>query len=149
MSTTSPRVHRFLLTGLALLLVVSAAASFAEESAETSEPATAADNADAPLPIMGMQVWIDEETGELRAPTALEASKLSAAIEKMFAGVRAKSAPVHHENGMISAEVPYEMLDFSVVRVQTDGSLDFDCVEGPDAALATVEADTHVRPEEE
>lgn len=82
------------------------------------------------LPIYGMQVWIDEETGQMRAPTAAEAAYVANLTRRMFA-TKAQAAPkaVVHENGMTSVELGTEFLEFSMVRILPDGSLEHECVD--------------------
>lgn len=84
-----------------------------------------------PVTVFGMQVFIDTETGQLRPPTAAEAAEMSAMMQQMFGGAQQSeataAAPTLHADGMLSAELDFGLLDFSVARTLPDGSLTTDC----------------------
>ena len=138
---------------LAVALVLATGSAFsAEPVAVPAQAEDAAEKTYEPMTVLGMQVHIDPETGELRTPTPEEAAALSAQMQQMF-GSAAAAEPelVYHKNGMISAELDFGSMDFSVVRIAGDGAPVFDCVDGAGAAaeLAATPAPNSVGPEEE
>jgi len=138
-------------TAIAMVLlagVVLEAADRPERSAETRlEPAAAMKAPSAsrytPMEIYGVQVFIDSETGLMRTPTPDEAAALSAELRSRFAdrAPRTKSlaAPVVHADGAISMELDPSLFNFSVVQIQPDGELKFECTKGHDHASELVE----------
>lgn len=98
----------------------------------------------APLKVLGMQVWIDKETGQLRPPTAKESAELAKMMQEFAARARAvrpgqpvgraQGADVQQEvaqqqlpNGAVMVELGLEHLDFSQVHIDADGKLEFSC----------------------
>lgn len=138
---------------LAVALVLATGSAFAAEPVAGPAPAEEpAEKTYEPMRVLGMQVHIDPETGELRTPTPEEAAALSAQLRQMFAAAPApQAAAVEHENGTISMELGLEHMDFSVVRVAPDGTAAFDCVDDAAQAAALVgsPASTRLGPEEE
>ncbi len=132
------------LLAVALVLALTGPAFAAEPVAESMDAESAANEPTRtyePMQVLGMQVHIDPKTGELRTPTPEEAAALSAQLHQMFgAPEAAQPKVVEHANGMLSAEVDFSMMDFSVARIAADGSPVFDCVDGAQAAAALAEA---------
>ena len=89
-------------------------------------------------PIYGMQMWVDQETGDLRAPTREEAAYFSGLIRKMFAGKATQPQPRPLKSGGLAVELGESMMEFSVVRITEDGTLERGCVDDADQALAFV-----------
>ena len=96
-----------------------------------------------PMEIYGVQVFIDPETGLMRTPTPEEAAALSAELRSRFTGrtlrMKAQTAPVVHGNGAISMELDPSLFNFSVVQIQPDGEVKFECIKGHDHASKLVE----------
>jgi len=96
-----------------------------------------------PMKIYGVKVFIDRETGLMRTPTTEEAAALSAELRSRFAdrAPRTKSlaAPIVHADGTISMELDPGLFNFSVVQIQPDGELRFECTKGHDHASELVE----------
>lgn len=109
----------------------------APTTTQTEAPAPAEEQVST-LPIYGMQMWIDQDTGELRAPTREEAAHLSGMIRKMFAGKAAKPEMRRLKNGTLVAELGESMMEFAVVRIAEDGSLERGCVDDAAQALEFV-----------
>jgi hypothetical protein len=107
-------------------------------SAQASGPAAPSAPSDAPMKIFGVQVFIDPETGELRAPSPEEAAALAAEMQRQF-GVRSKSAPEPRQvtlaDGTVMMELDPSLYSVSVARVLPDGTVSFDCLEGHDHHL--------------
>ncbi|MCG8460650.1 MAG: hypothetical protein MI919_30580 [Holophagales bacterium] len=139
------------------LLALASGTLAAEEAQPAAEPAAApttlaeqAEPATGELPIFGMQAWIDAETGELRAPTAEEAARFSAALRGMFAKSQAEPEVRTHENGMVSVSFHESMLEFSVAHIGADGKIHRDCVDDAHHALEWIQQPaTNDQPEEE
>lgn len=83
----------------------------------------------------GAVVVRDAETGQLRAPTAAEASALRKSGPAVSAAARA-AAPVQRKlaHGAVMMELPEEMMQFSVVSRAADGALVRSCVQGAEQA---------------
>jgi len=136
------RFYMFLLIVIAVAL---AGASTAEtgESDSSTEPVAAeptVDMAGETLPVRGMQVFKDADTGEMRAPTAKEAAELSKQLREMF-GNRKVAEPrgFTYKNGMTSWQIDPSLFKFSVARVEADGTITTDCIQGPEKTLEYVE----------
>jgi hypothetical protein len=131
---------------LALVLVAfGSLAAVADEEATpvgTEVPSTMEAEGVIPVPIAGMTVFIDEETGELRQPSAEEAAALAKAMQKMFgasAGLApAASAESVTATGGVALEVGPDQLNFSVATVAADGTVRFECLDSAHAAEAHV-----------
>ena len=68
--------HVWLTWALAAALVLGPGSLALAESPEEGPMAEAtAELAEAPVPVYGMQAWIDADTGQLRGPTASEAAQ--------------------------------------------------------------------------
>lgn len=83
----------------------------------------------------GLTIARDAETGALRAPTDSEAAALGAAP--------AASTPIVEfvtATGAIAAQVPEDMLTYTVVSKRADGSIDSVCLPTKEAAEAAVQA---------
>jgi len=126
------------LAGMAFLVLGATLAVAGESeshaSAKAVQPAEA--EGDAPVSVAGMTVFIDKETGQLRQPTAEEAAVLSAAVQRLFGGQRARTThkQVTHKSGAIGAKLGLEHLAFSVATLGADGELAYDCASSPEAA---------------
>lgn len=91
-------------------------------------------------PLAGMTVFIDEETGEFRAPTAEEAAALSAAMQKLLApasrSVAAQTAsPRKFANGTVGVRLGLSQMAFSTATVGADGKITQSCAHGPEQAM--------------
>ncbi|REJ75802.1 MAG: hypothetical protein DWQ36_08810 [Acidobacteria bacterium] len=109
---------------------------------EVRENALAATTSYQPMEVMGMQVWIDPVTGQMRPPTPAEAAKLSAEMRKLF-GARSQRGEQPQSvreqtlaNGTVMLELGLGHLDFSVVHQRPDGSLEYGCVDDSHRALS-------------
>ena len=98
-------------------------------------------DADSPAPVAGMTVFIDEETGEFRAPSAAEAAELAAAMQSMLTpGARSAAAATPTEqtfaDGTVGVDLGLSQLMFSVATIGADGKIARECAHGPDTAAA-------------
>ena len=92
-----------------------------------------------PVDIFGGQVLYNEETKQLKAPTPEQAAALSAALKARYGRIEARTtsdAPVVAKNssGAFVAQLDGSQLNFSVARVQPDGTLGVDCTKDHDHA---------------
>jgi hypothetical protein len=100
----------------------------------------------------GLRVVKDPVTGELRAPTGEEAAALQSAapvdargasvVRRGLATGKINPQRVTHANGMMSLELDESTLSYSVARRNADGTTDWVCVTGPEAAAAALAAKT-------
>jgi hypothetical protein len=139
---------------LAVVVATFGGAALAESPAGSDAQATAeATKEYTPVKVLGMQVFIDSETGQMRPPTAAEAAELSAALQQMLGAATQAAAPtmVHHEGGMLSVELDFAHMDFSVVRTLPDGSLTSECADGLEQATELMQqpAETPTESEEQ
>lgn len=99
---------------------------------------------------VGLRVVRDPVTGQLRAPTAEEAT----AMDERDAAARAAQPAAAPATGAAESAVPMEFrqsngvryrvgdtfLSYSVVKRSADGTLDLQCVTGEEAALKLLKA---------
>ncbi len=151
MQESTRRIMTFVLAGL---LVFGLSTAFAETPGpeaqeETAAPAAGADeaaiqpaNEHVTVPFAGMQIAVDPETGRLRPPTAVEAAKLAAGMRKMFGKpVHSKSGPqvTEHADGMLSAVIAPDLIRYSVLHINEDGSRTQECLKSPGGLEALIE----------
>jgi hypothetical protein len=100
----------------------------------SEEPAASEDS----LLVGGMTVFIDEETGEFRQPTAEEAAVLSAAMQRVFSSVAksaaSSAAPQAFAGGAKGVRLGLNQMAFSVATVGTHGKITQECAHGPEQA---------------
>lgn len=115
-----------------------AAETPAATKAETLEDASR--DLEVELPFGGMTVAIDPATGKLRPPTPAQARELAKQMAAHFGKHAGQPVRVlQHRNGMLSAVLSPENMDFSVATVDENGKLRFQCVDSVEkAAEATV-----------
>ncbi|MEM9557510.1 MAG: hypothetical protein AAGC60_24840 [Acidobacteriota bacterium] len=138
---------------LAMACVALACGVWAEQPVtETTTESATADAAVEPAaerPVESMQMWVDQETGALRAPTQEEAARLSAALQRMFAAEKVAPRVRTDKSGMLAVELGTSMMEFSVVRVEEDGTLTRKCVDDAQQALEFIQAAPAPRVERE
>lgn len=95
----------------------------------------------------GAVVVRDAETGQLRAPTAAEASALRKSGPAVSAAART-AAPMQRKlpSGAVMIELPEEMMQFSVVSRAADGSLVRACVQGAEQAAKSATQPQFAKP---
>lgn len=116
------------------------------ETSQAAAPAAevcAAAPGSAPMKIFGMQVFIDPETGLVRAPSPDEAAALSAEMQRQFGATaprtKAMSGPVVRADGIVMAQVDISLMHSSVAHILPDGTVSFDCVKEHDHGLDDAE----------
>ena len=122
---------RGLVLALAALLAVVVPAMADEAAAE--EAGTAA------IQFAGMQLHLDPETGEMRAPSAEEARQLSKVMHQRFGRHLVTRAPSPNKNGDLQVVLGLEHFNFTVLTVNVDGEPVTHCLddlEGAAEALA-------------
>jgi hypothetical protein len=108
-----------------------------EASAETGEQTFV------PVTFAGMQVFVDQETGRLRPPTAEEARELAQRMRQHLGQNKAAAyEPQVQKDGTMSVVVGTDHLNFTVAVVDENGELHTDCVNGQHAAEEAVAAGT-------
>lgn len=125
--------------GLLALGLVGAPALMAEET--SAQPAQ---ELVVELPFGGMTVAIDPTTGKLRQPTPAQARELARQMAAFFGKHASEPAQVfQHKSGMLSAVLSPEDMDFTVVTVDAEGKVRFQCVDSVEkAAIATLSTPT-------
>ena len=116
-----------------LPLGAEAPATTTEPEIATTAPAAANEPVQVEVPLIGMTVAVDPVTGRLRQPTPAEARELAASL---LSKVGRTSAPqvLHHRDGMLSAVLTLDYLDFSEATLDADGNLALTCAGDHDAA---------------
>lgn len=137
------------LTAGALIAFGGAEATAAEPEAA---PSVAASHGEAPaakaedtvVTFAGLQIAIDPETGRLRPPTEEEAAALAQGMRDLFGSQSFAAASdtvvTEHKDGMLSAVLGLDTLNFTVLRSNGDGTYSKECVSSPEAAEAFVAA---------
>jgi len=133
-----------MLSAAVMILLASAAAEASEPMtrSEGSGPVSAAEiqfaanAADTPVKILGVQVFIDPKTGLMRTPSPEEAAALNAELRRFFGSpaeeAKALPAPVVLANGTMKQRLDSSLMNVSVAHIHPGGELSFDCVKGHD-----------------
>ena len=131
---------------LTLALVVFGAPAIADQPAATpsvaaAEQASATARADdVKVTFAGMQIAIDPATGRLRPPTEKEAAELAQGMRDLFASesfaAASETVVTEHPDGMLSAVLGFDALNFTVLRSNGDGTYSRRCVSSPEEAAA-------------
>ncbi len=131
-----PRASLKVVAGIAIL----GAAAFllgGSSAAEESQPSNGAQAPalEVPHPLLnGMVVSIDPVTGRMRAPTPAERQQLAAAFKKQY-GEPQPVRVLAHRDGMLSAVLGVDHLDFEVATLRPDGTAELSCVDEPEQAV--------------
>jgi hypothetical protein len=89
---------------------------------------------DVMVTIGSTQVAVDPKTGDLRPLTRAEAKKLAAAMRKMFKSRRIDE-PTLRPDGALSAIAVPNVLQFSVARIESDGTVAVGHADGVEKAI--------------
>ncbi len=103
-----------------LLLLLAAALCLSANADETID-------ASRPLP-PGVQVYIDEETGEVRAPTKEETAAAAEAFRRRYLDLSVDKPVVEHADGSLSQELGSRHRMFAVARIGEDGEVETQCL---------------------
>jgi hypothetical protein len=138
---------------LMLLAAVAASASAEDESGKGTTGAAAkagaqADNAESEeVGVLGMKVFIDKATGQMRPPTAAEAAQLQKGMRQLIARAQKRSAQsgaramgssrtrasrTKLRDGTVIRRLDPSLYQFSTVTIRPDGALHADCAKGED-----------------
>jgi len=99
------------------------------------EPAPAADAVANAATVPGsVQVFIDEETGEVRAPTEAETAAMAEQFRRRYIDLSVEKPVVYHEDGSISKELGSRHRMYTVARISEDGALENVCLPAEQAA---------------
>lgn len=90
----------------------------------------------------GVRVFIDPETGQVREPDPGELGVSSQ-------GVDAPPQPIVGVNGMEGLRLTDAQMSFAMVRKNADGTVSFECVDGPGKAAAAPAAPSKPVPTKE
>jgi hypothetical protein len=121
------------------------AITVASRQRNVSEPATQervylmANKPSSNLPtikVVGQDVHVDGETGQIRALTPDEAQKIAAGLKDLINDSPEGLKTVQHADGSMSVNVEGRFQNVTVARVNTDGSVSESCVNNPKAAAA-------------
>jgi hypothetical protein len=118
----------------ALLLVSSLAVpAFAAEQPAQTDSVIRIDHT-------ALQAAIDPTTGQIRQLTPVEARELAASFMKSV--VRKPLKPVTASNGMTTIELDDTYQNYFTARIDVDGVISFNCVNGPDQVVSILTGDT-------
>jgi len=124
-------------------LVNVASMSLALMAAASLPLQAAAHELQAPSQGTGMTVVRDAETGKLRAPTAEEQVTMTAAKAAKSLNFRVAAKPTmqrYHASGARGARLTDEFMSTSIALIKPDGSLEKQCFESSEAAVAAMSA---------
>jgi hypothetical protein len=93
------------------------------------------------VPVAGMQVAIDAETGRLRQPTAAEARQLLQGLRQMLRPAPKAHVAQEHADGTLSLVLGDEYLSVYMAKVGGDGGLVQACVDSAAGAEAFLNGD--------
>lgn len=134
----------FLPGAIALICVGTAHAQGSPDSSSDFESQLAAVQAQSDnqgsVPLAGMTVFIDEETGQFRAPTAEEAAALSAEINKPLNSAAAPAARsdsyamIRSTNDAIGVRLGASQMVYTMATVGADGKVTQNCFHGSEEA---------------
>jgi hypothetical protein len=124
-----------LITATALLALGVGAVVLADNSAK---PAPA--SKEVTVPVAGVMVSVDPQTGQIRQPSPEEIKALTEGLQKQF-GSPTPVKVVEYPNGMVSVELPDDYMQYTVLQVNPDGTRTVECVTGATAADALLNAD--------
>ena len=88
------------------------------------------------IKVVGNDVHVDGETGQIRALTPDEAQKIAAGLKQLINDSPEGLTPVHHADGSVSVNAEGRFQNVTVARINTDGSVSESCVNNPKAAAA-------------
>ncbi len=88
------------------------------------------------IKVVGQDVHVDGETGQIRALTPDEAEKLAAGLKELINDSPEGLNEVQHADGSVSVDVQGRFQNVTVARINTDGSISRSCVNNPQAAGA-------------
>ncbi len=120
-----------------LLLVLATAIGLGPDAAAEDASAAAPAGEEeryTPIEVLGLQVAIDRETGQLRPPTRLEREHLARGMQALFSGVQPNLRSFELPDGTVGLELDLALLDFAVAKVLPDGSVAMNCVDGAEPA---------------
>ncbi len=86
--------------------------------------------------VMGQEIQVDRETGQMKPLNAQETEKLAQALKKMVNQSTDALAQVKHSDGSVSMELDGRFQNVTVARVNNDGTVSKSCVDNPRAAAA-------------
>lgn len=114
---------------LAALSLISALVLADEAVTPNGDATTAA----APAAV-GVQVFIDEATGEVRSPTEAETAEIAEQFRRKFIDLSVDKPPVYHADGSISKELGSRYQMYTVARLTGDGQIETQCLPAEQAA---------------
>lgn len=137
--------RQVLMAALAVLVLgFGAATSISAQTAHVdkkkNKKSVAVSNDEARTGGSGQQAAIDPQTGKLREPTPEEARKLSEGMKEHLKPSKPGPRVVQLADGTMSMELTEEHMDFTVVKINPDGTMSMECVKGANAANAFVGA---------
>lgn len=106
----------------------------------SAAPAAPAPAAPAPVPLPGMVVAIDPETGEPGMPSPGQLAELRALAVPEINTSAEGLIEVHHPDGSVSIDLQGRFQQYSMARIGPDGKLRFECNDASHAACRTTRA---------
>lgn len=113
---------------LAVFSLISLALSADEPTSAESGPDSSAQAASVAASAAGVQVFIDEQTGEVRSPTEAETAAMAEAFRNRYIESFPDKPVVYRPDGSISQELGTGHRLYTVARLSADGELETQCL---------------------
>lgn len=84
--------------------------------------------------VAGQDIQVDTQTGEIKPLTPQEAQQLANGLAPMLDNSTDGLVQVHHADGSVSMDLQGRFQNVTVVKVNTDGTIEQGCVDNPRAA---------------
>lgn len=84
--------------------------------------------------VAGQDIQVDTQTGQIKPLTPQEAQQLANGLAPMLDNSTDGLVQVHHADGSVSMDLQGRFQNVTVVKVNTDGTVEQGCVDNPRAA---------------
>lgn len=84
--------------------------------------------------VAGQDIQVDTQTGEIKPLTPQEAQQLANGLAPMLDNSTDGLVQVHHADGSVSMDLQGRFQNVTVVKMNTDGTIEQGCVDNPRAA---------------
>jgi hypothetical protein len=105
-----------------------------ENHTATFQPTAAHERTYVTRRVAGQDIQIDTQTGDIKPLTPQEAQQLANGLAPMLDNSTDGLVQVHHADGSVSMDLQGRFQNVTVVKVNTDGTIEQSCVDNPRAA---------------